>query len=83
MSRVTSVRRGSQPESTPPAEPTRWIEWRAQRLRAAGFAPALADKLASDDRIDLHDVLELVDRGCRPDLAARIAAPLDWEPDWP
>jgi hypothetical protein len=55
----------------------RWIEWRANRLRAAGFRPELADRLALHERIDVHELLELVDRGCPPDLAARILAPLD------
>jgi hypothetical protein len=44
----------------------------------AGFAPELATRLGWDGRIDIHDLLELVDRGCPPELAARIAAPLDW-----
>jgi hypothetical protein len=33
-------------------------------------------RLAEDCAIDLHAVLELVDRGCPPTLAARILAPL-------
>ncbi len=52
-------------------------EWRRGRLEAAGFAPALARALAREPRIDLHALLELVDRGCPPHLAARILAPLD------
>jgi hypothetical protein len=51
--------------------------WRRRRLERAGFDPALADRLAADRRTDLHALLELVDRGCRPDLAARILTPLD------
>jgi hypothetical protein len=27
--------------------------------------------------VDLHQLLELVDRGCPPELAVRILAPLD------
>jgi hypothetical protein len=53
------------------------VGWRRGRLVAAGFAPDLAARLAGDCRIDLHAVLELVDRGCPPPLAARILAPLD------
>jgi hypothetical protein len=53
------------------------VMWRASRLREAGFDPQLADALAHDRAYDLHAVLELVDRGCSPDLAARILAPLD------
>ena len=50
--------------------------WRASRLRDAGFPVALADALARE-RVDLHALLELVDRGCPPELAARILAPDD------
>ena len=53
------------------------VLWRAARLRDAGFSPELADALAHDCAYDLHAVLELVDQGCPPDLAARILAPLD------
>jgi hypothetical protein len=53
------------------------VGWRRGRLVAAGFAPDLAARLARDCRIDLHTVLELIDRGCPPVLAARILAPLD------
>jgi hypothetical protein len=56
------------------------VLWRASRLRAAGFTPQLADTLARDCTYDLHALLELVDRGCPADLAARILAPLDTDP---
>lgn len=36
----------------------------------------LAASLASDVRLDLHELLQLIDRGCPPELAARILAPL-------
>ena len=52
-------------------------EWRRARLIQAGFAPDLATRLGWDERVDLHDVLELIDRGCPPELAARIVAPLE------
>ena len=52
-------------------------EWRRERLIAAGFAADLAVRLAEDCAIDLLAVLELVDGGCPPALAARILAPLD------
>jgi hypothetical protein len=55
------------------------VEWRRRRLRAAGFAPTEAASLAADCAADLHALLELVDRGCPPHLAARILAPLDAE----
>jgi hypothetical protein len=52
------------------------VSWRSEQLRACGFDEALADSIARDFRYDLHDVVRLVERGCRPDLAARIMAPL-------
>jgi hypothetical protein len=53
--------------------------WRRLRLSEAGFAPDLADAVASDPRFDLHALLQLVDRGCPPVLAVRILSPLDRE----
>jgi hypothetical protein len=50
-------------------------DWRVELLRHAGFGEAPALELAADERVDLHDLLALVDRGCPPDLAARIVAP--------
>ena len=52
-------------------------EWRHDRLLDAGFATEVAARLAQNRAIDLHAVLELVDRGCPAELAARILAPLD------
>lgn len=51
--------------------------WRVARLREAGFDDALACALADHRGFDLHELLNLVDRGCPPALAARIVAPLD------
>jgi hypothetical protein len=53
------------------------VAWRRRHLIAAGFDDALAEVLARDVRADLHALLELVDRGCPPSVAARILAPLD------
>jgi hypothetical protein len=53
------------------------LSWRRRQLIAAGFQPALADRLARDAAYDLHALIELVERGCAPDLAARILAPLE------
>jgi hypothetical protein len=46
-------------------------------LERAGFDSSTAAAIARDLRSDLHELLELVDRGCPPHLAARILAPLD------
>ena len=53
------------------------MRWRGRRLVSAGFPLRLAQELARTDRIDLHRLLSLVDRGCPPELAARILAPID------
>ena len=50
--------------------------WRRCRLLEAGFPAALAATVAADPRFDLHALLQLVDQGCPPDLAVRIAGPL-------
>lgn len=60
---------------------TEWVRWRAGRLRKAGFPADLAERLAQQGRLDLHELLELVDRGCPPDLAARIVAPIEDQPE--
>lgn len=56
--------------------PAEVVEWRRSRLAEHGFPPGLAWRLARQP-VDLHALLELVDRGCPPELAARILAPLD------
>jgi hypothetical protein len=53
--------------------------WRAEHLRAAGFDNAFARRLALDRRYDIHALIELVERGCPPPLAARILSPLEPE----
>ncbi len=61
--------------ATAPTSPV--VEWRRESLVGAGFATDLAARLAQNRGIDLHALLELVDRGCPAALAARILAPLD------
>ena len=58
----------------PPADVT---EWRRCRLLEAGFPLALATSLARTTTVDVHALLQLVDCGCPPELAARILSPLD------
>ena len=55
------------------------VAWRRRQLLGAGFPPALAGALAEDSGFDLHALLQLVERGCPPVLAARILAPADGE----
>jgi hypothetical protein len=57
------------PTITPSADVVRW---RLRRLTDAGFDRELADALAAERDVDLHALLDLVDRGCPPHLAARI-----------
>ena len=56
------------------------VAWRRERLAAAGFATGLARTLARERRMDLHALIELTERGCPPETAARILAPLDAAP---
>lgn len=57
----------------------RLVRWRRERLVESGFPLPAAAGLAKDSRYDLHALIELVERGCPPALAARILAPLDEE----
>jgi hypothetical protein len=57
------------------------VGWRRRQLAGAGFPARVAFRLAHDTRYDLHALLELVDRGCSPQLAVRILAPLDEAPE--
>ncbi|MFP5371654.1 MAG: hypothetical protein ACLGI3_13025 [Actinomycetes bacterium] len=59
------------------------VGWRRRRLLDAGFPPPLATVLAADVRVDLHALLQLVERGCPPALAARILAPDEHVPTAP
>ena len=54
--------------------------WRRRQLDEAGFPAWLAAPLADDRRVDVHALIELVERGCRPEIAARIALPLEVDP---
>lgn len=51
--------------------------WRRDQLVRAGFTLPQARRLAGDASYDLHSLLDLVERGCPPELAVRILAPLD------
>jgi hypothetical protein len=67
------------PETSHKARPE-WVTmvpWRRSALRHAGFDAPSAAEIARDMRYDIRAVLDLIDQGCPPDLAARIVAPLD------
>jgi hypothetical protein len=60
------------PTSTTPRPSADVVAWRRSRLARAGFGEELAGALAEERDVDLHALLDLVDRGCPPALAARI-----------
>jgi len=45
--------------------------WRLHVLLEAGYPIGLAEQVAGSDA-DLHDAVDLVERGCTPEIAARI-----------
>jgi len=51
--------------------------WRLDQLIRSGFPDDIATRVATDARFDLHALIELVERGCPPDLAVRILAPIE------
>ena len=46
--------------------------WRTAELMRVGFAGDDAVALAARLDVDLHEAIELVQRGCPPELAVRI-----------
>lgn len=55
------------------------MRWRRGQLVDSGFPLPLAARLAEDARFDLHGLIELAERGCAPELAVRILAPIEGE----
>jgi hypothetical protein len=55
------------------------VRWRCEQLVESGFAPALAARVAKNPHYDLHALIELIERGCQPELAVRILAPVEEE----
>jgi hypothetical protein len=53
-------------------ETERVERWRTSELMRAGFAGDDAVALAAQFDVDLHEAIELVERGCPPELAVRI-----------
>lgn len=49
--------------------------WRRRRLLESGFDESSATWLADTPGVDLHALLNLVDRGCPPATAIRILGP--------
>jgi hypothetical protein len=55
------------------------VHWRREQLMQSGFRLPLADRVARNPRYDVHALIELVERGCPPELAVRILQPLEGE----
>ena len=55
------------------------VQWRQDQLLEAGLPSSLACRVARDERYDLHELIQLVEHGCAPELAVRILKPT--EPD--
>ena len=53
-------------------ETERVERWRTSELMRVGFAGDDAVALAARFDVDLHEAIELVERGCPPELAIRI-----------
>jgi hypothetical protein len=60
----------------PECEQDEVFSWRRSQLVRSGFPEPVAADVAHDGRYDLHDLIELVEGGCPPELALRILAPL-------
>jgi hypothetical protein len=46
--------------------------WRAEELERAGYSEDVAAELAMRNDVDLHYAIELLRKGCSPQLAADI-----------
>jgi hypothetical protein len=46
--------------------------WRTEELERAGYSRRAAGRLASRHDVDLHLAVELLQRGCSPELALKI-----------
>jgi hypothetical protein len=46
--------------------------WRLRVLIDAGYPVQIAERIAGDVDVDLHQAIRLLARGCKPELAAEI-----------
>ncbi|MGZ4334609.1 MAG: hypothetical protein ACXVRJ_10100 [Gaiellaceae bacterium] len=53
-------------------ESERVERWRTEELIRVGFDPDIAVVMAIEPGVDLHAATDLIERGCPPDIAARI-----------
>jgi len=54
------------------SELDRIVRWRGEELERAGYSPDGAAALAARLEVDLHEAIDLVKRGCPPEIAQRI-----------
>jgi hypothetical protein len=59
-------------ETTETEELLRVLVWRFKQLCRTGFELELATTLAARVDVDLHEAIDLVERGCPPEVAGRI-----------
>jgi hypothetical protein len=48
------------------------VRWRAAELERGGYPPEAAARVAARHDVDLHRAVELLERGCSPELALKI-----------
>ena len=53
-------------------EQERVIGWRLEELQRAGYGATVARRLARATSVDLHIAIDLLRKGCSPQMAARI-----------
>jgi hypothetical protein len=53
-------------------EAARIERWRQEELERAGYSADQAAELAASPRVDLHQAIDLVERGCSPEVALQI-----------
>ena len=63
--------------SSPDSHPSGIVSWRRDQLLQAGLPLAVAASVALTPHYDVHEVISLICRGCSPELAVQILAPLD------
>ena len=53
-------------------ERERVIRWRVEQLAKVGYSWPAAMVIAANTHVDLHTAVDMVRRGCNPDVAMRI-----------
>ena len=61
---TTDVREGSEIQQVE--------RWRTAELERAGYPHDAAKRIAARHEIDLHHAVQLLERGCSPELALKI-----------